>query len=67
MKDSDIKKYEQSLRIYSEIMTNRGKGKTINDVRECLKNFEILEDYDKCRDLLNVLRIEFEDGNVDKQ
>jgi hypothetical protein len=67
MKDSDIKKYELSLKLYSEIMANRGRSRTIDEVRECLKTFEIFEDYDKCKDLLNILRIEFEDGNVDKR
>lgn len=66
MKDSDVKKYNLSLKLYSEIMSNRGKGRTILEIRECLKIFENLEDYDKCKDLLNVLRIEFDDENVDK-
>jgi|JI10StandDraft_1071094.scaffolds.fasta_scaffold02576_25 hypothetical protein len=67
MKDSDIKKYNLSLKLYTEIMSNSGKGRTIPEIRECLKTFETLEDYDKCRDLLNILRIEFDDENADKR
>ena len=64
MKPSDIKIYELSLLIYSEIMTNHGKTRKLSEIKECLNTFERLEDYDKCRDLLEIIRIEFTDKNV---
>lgn len=65
MKDSDIKIYDTSLVAYSEIMSGHGKNKTIQEIKECLETFEKLEDYDKCRDLLNVM-MEINNRNVNK-
>lgn len=67
MKNSDILIYEESLKLYSDIMSRHGKNKTIIEIRECMEIFERLEDYDKCRDLLNIIRIEFNNGDVSKQ
>lgn len=66
MKDSDIKIYDSYLKIYSEIMSGQGKIRTIQEIKECLDVFEKLEDYDKCSDLLNVIRIETNNRNVNK-
>lgn len=65
MKDSDIKIYDTSLIAYSEIMSGHGKNKTIQEIKECLEAFEKLEDYDKCRDLLNII-MEINNRNVNK-
>jgi hypothetical protein len=67
MKNSDILIYEESLKLYSDIMSRHGKNKTITEIRECMEIFERLEDYDKCRDLLNIIRIEFNNDNANKQ
>ncbi len=66
MEASDIKKYDACLELYSEIMGNRGKTRTISEIRECLETFEVLEDYDKCKDLLDIIRIEFNNKNANK-
>lgn len=66
MKDSDIKIYDSYLKMYSEIMSGQGKIRTIQEIKECLDVFEKLEDYDKCRDLLNVIRIETNNTDVNK-
>lgn len=66
MNDSDIKIYDLSLEMYSEIMASHGKSRTIQEIKECLEVFEKLEDYDKCRDLLDVIRIETNNRNVNR-
>jgi hypothetical protein len=66
MKDSDIKLYEISLKTYSEIMSGQGRIRTIDEIKECLETFEKLEDYDKCKDLLNVIKIQVNNKNVNK-
>jgi hypothetical protein len=66
MKDSDIKLYEISLKTYSEIMSGQGRKRTMDEIKECLETFERLEDYDKCKDLLNVIKMEVNNKNVDK-
>lgn len=48
-------------------MSTHGKNKTITEIRECMETFERLEDYDKCKDLLNLMRIEFNNSDDNKQ
>jgi hypothetical protein len=67
MKSSDILIYETSLKLYSDIMSTHGKNKTITEIRECMETFERLEDYDKCKDLLNLMKIEFNNSDDNKQ
>lgn len=47
-------------------MSGQGRIRTIDEIKECLETFERLEDYDKCKDLLNVIKMEVNNKNADK-
>ena len=67
MKNSDILIYEASLKLYSDIMRTHGRNKTITEIKGCIETFERFEDYDKCKDLLNLIRMEFKNSDDNKQ
>jgi hypothetical protein len=56
MKSDDIRIYEESLCKYTEIMRTSGKNYSVSYILECISVFEKLEDYDKCKDLLDIIR-----------
>lgn len=56
MKPEEIKIYEDFLSKYTEIMRTSGKNHTVSHILECITIFEKLEDYDKCKDLLDIIR-----------
>lgn len=56
MKPEEIKIYEDFLSKYTEIMRTSGKNHTGSHILECITIFEKLEDYDKCKDLLDIIR-----------
>jgi hypothetical protein len=56
MKLDEIKIYEQALSVYTEIVRTYGKNHSAVDILECIRIFEKLEDYDKCKDLLDIIR-----------
>lgn len=37
-------------------MRTSGKNHTVSHILECITIFEKLEDYDKCKDLLDIIR-----------
>ena len=67
MKNSDILIYETSLKLYSDIMRTHGRNKTLSEIRECMETFEKFEDYDKCKDLLDLIRMEFNNSDDNKR
>ena len=56
MKLDEIKIYEQALSVYTEMVRTHGKNHSTSDILECIRIFEKLEDYDKCKDLLDIIR-----------
>jgi hypothetical protein len=54
MKKEDLKKYDECLSKYSEIMKGRGHF-TDEEIKSYIKAFEGFEDYEKCRDLTELL------------
>jgi hypothetical protein len=56
MKSEEIKIYENALSVYTEIMRTSGKKHGTSDILEYISIFEKLEDYDKCKDLLDIIR-----------
>jgi hypothetical protein len=45
--------YDSVLRVYSSIM--RWGGNSLSEIEECISVLERFEDYEKCKDLLDVL------------
>ena len=53
MKEEEIQLYEENLKNYSLFIKNRSGLKT--DILKCIKIFEYFEDYEKCKDLLEII------------
>jgi len=45
--------YDSALRIYSSIM--KWGGNSLGEIEECIEVLEYFEDYEKCKDLLEIL------------
>jgi hypothetical protein len=54
MKERDKEKYNDNLAEYSSIVRERTKDR--ERILGCLKMFEYFEDYEKCKDLINILK-----------
>ena len=54
MKEAEKDIYNNNIQLYSQIVRNKSKDK--EKVLECLGVFEYFEDYEKCDDLLRILR-----------
>ena len=54
MDNNDKKIYDNALIKYSIIM--RCGGNSIEEIKDCISIFEKLEDYEKCADLLEILK-----------
>jgi hypothetical protein len=54
MNRDDKKIYDQALSKYSMIV--RCGGNSIEEIKECISIFEYYEDYEKCADLLEILK-----------
>ena len=52
IEETDI--YNQALMEYCQII--RHGGNTLEDVKSCLKKMEYFEDYEKCKDLLEIIK-----------
>ena len=47
--------YDSALRVYSSIMKKRGNS--IGEIQECISVLEYFEDYEKCKDLLDIINV----------
>lgn len=54
MKEEDKKVYDSALSDYSIII--RSGGNSLDQIKDCIKAFEYFEDYEKCKDLLEILK-----------
>lgn len=54
MKSAEIDIYNEALDQYCQIV--RHGGWTIEEVRRCLKVMEYFEDYEKCKDLSEIIK-----------
>lgn len=54
MKASERKIYDSALSDYSNII--RSGGNSIKEIEGCLATMERFEDYEKCQDLLRILK-----------
>ena len=54
MKEEDIKIYDSALSDYSIII--RHGGNSLGQIEDCIKSLEYFEDYEKCQDLLEILK-----------
>jgi hypothetical protein len=54
MRQDERKIYEQALSDYSNII--RAGCNSIGQIEECIKILENFEDYEKCKDLLEILK-----------
>lgn len=54
MNEDEKKIYDRALVKYSTIV--RCGGNSIEEIRECIGIFEEFEDYEKCADLLEILK-----------
>jgi hypothetical protein len=54
MKAEERKIYDSALSDYSDIV--RGGGNSIDEIKECMSVMERFEDYEKCQDLLRILK-----------
>lgn len=45
--------YDSALRVYSSIM--KWGGNSLGEIEECIGVLEYFEDYEKCKDLLEIL------------
>lgn len=53
MNRNEIKKYDECLEAYSSIM--QGKKYSEEEIKKYLKCFESFEDYEKCKDLIEII------------
>jgi hypothetical protein len=54
MKKEDKKVYDSALSDYSIIIRNGGNS--LDQIKDCIKVLEYFEDYEKCKDLLEILK-----------
>jgi hypothetical protein len=54
MKAEERKIYDSALSDYSNIV--RGGGNSIEEIKQCIAIMEKFEDYEKCQDLLRILK-----------
>lgn len=54
MKSAETDIYNEALSHYCQIV--RHGGSTIEEVRNCLKLMEYFEDYEKCKDLSEIIK-----------
>lgn len=54
MDEEDKRIYESAIRVYTSIM--KGGGNSIGEIEQCIDILEEYEDYEKCKDLLEVLK-----------
>jgi len=54
MRQDERRFYEQALADYSNII--RSGGNSLDQIEECISVLERFEDYEKCKDLLEILR-----------
>ena len=54
MKIEEKKKYDNNLSQYSSIV--RGDSRSIDEILKCIEIFEYFEDYEKCEDLIQILK-----------
>ena len=54
MRQDERRFYEQALADYSNII--RSGGNSLDQIEECIRVLERFEDYEKCKDLLEILR-----------
>jgi len=54
MRDEEVEIYNNNLELYSTIVRSKIKARDL--VEECLRVFEYFEDYEKCEDLIRILR-----------
>ena len=54
MDEEDKRIYESAIRVYTSIM--KWGGNSIGEIEECINVLEEFEDYEKCKDLLEVLK-----------
>lgn len=52
MTEEDKILYNSALRVYSAIM--KSGGNSIEEIKECIEILEEFEDYEKCKDLLEI-------------
>jgi hypothetical protein len=53
MKEKEKKEYEKNLIKYSLIIRDQKASK--EEIMKCIKVFEYFEEYEKCKDLLEIL------------
>jgi hypothetical protein len=53
MKEKEKKEYEKNLIKYSLIIRDQKASK--DEIMKCIKVFEYFEEYEKCKDLLEIL------------
>lgn len=54
MKIEEKEKYDNNLLQYSSIV--RGDSNSIEEILRCIEIFEYFEDYEKCEDLIQILK-----------
>jgi hypothetical protein len=54
MREEDKKVYDSALSDYSIII--RSGGNSLDQIKDCIKALEYFEDYEKCQDLLEILK-----------
>lgn len=63
MREEDRKVYDRALADYSLII--RSGGNSLEQIESCLRALEEFEDYEKCRDLLEILKA-YRSKSIDK-
>ena len=54
MKKEEIQKYNGIIETYSKIV--KGKIKSKKEIAGCIKSLEYFEEYEKCKDLVEILK-----------
>jgi hypothetical protein len=53
LKGEEKEIYDSALRVYSAIM--KWGGNSLTEIEECISTLEYFEDYEKCKELLEIL------------
>ena len=65
MREEDRKIYDRALADYSIII--RSGGNSLQQIENCMHDLEKFEDYEKCKDLLEILKAyQSKNNNEDK-